>query len=101
MAPAFNEFEGEQVTRDELLEVVENEKHISCLLENAAANALKFFEGGQHFRVLEDGAESIKPSVIEDISNSLDSYAGLVLAIADRVREVGGLPIKNTGLTNL
>lgn len=80
MAPMFGEFDSKQVTRDELLKVVEHEEHISCLLENVAGNALKFFDVGKHFHILEDGADSIKTEAIKVVADSLDSYAGLVLA---------------------
>ena len=88
-------FEGEYVTREELLKALAEETHISCLISNAAANSVRLIEAAEMFSMLEEHASEVKPETYAAVADAIDSYAGLVMAISDRVREVAGLPKKN------
>jgi hypothetical protein len=88
-------FEGEYVTREELLKALAEETHISCLISNAVANSVRLIEAAEMFSMLEEHASEVKPEIYDAVADAIDSYAGLVMAISDRVREVAGLPKKN------
>lgn len=92
-------FEGEYVTREELLKALAEETHISCLISNAAANSVRLIEAAEMFSTLEEHAVEVKSETYAAVADAIDSYAGLVLAISDRVREVAGLPKKNEAVT--
>lgn len=88
-------FEGGECSREELLSYFAEEQHVSHLLMNVAINVTKFVDAAQVFEHLEQYADSIKPEPYADIADGLDSYAGLIMAISDRIREVARLPKKN------
>lgn len=88
-------FEGGECSREELLSYFAEEQHVSHLLMNVAINVTKFVEASETFQHLEEHADGIKPETFQHLADGLDSYAGLVLAASDRIREIAGLPKKN------
>ena len=84
------------LTLKEALEAVKEEHHVSCILLSAHANAQKFDEMSKLFLGLESFAIEVSDDAYDTAAETLDAYAGYLLAASDRIRELGGLTTKNT-----